>query len=307
MNSNSITGTAGDTEANKGWVIVLLPWDIPASWQKLTNRMCEGEPYTRDQCNLNLCNGWNGLTEEQCKQKCIDNDFPGGCSYMDGTRNCVAAFYENGWCQLYNVCPSHVSNSGAVMFRKGPSYLQIDQVEPEAVSAEESGLALALWLALRNLTKFQTELHPNRSSLMLDEHLATLSDLVTGLYGEMHKEMGSDGPVYCPYDEYEKIPMCITIATCLIEAKVFEAQPFFPCFPLFSFFSSLSCPGNTQAPISRLTHVSHVFLQYFSHCLSRVFFRDERVYIRVDLEEAGVAILLGGVRRRRHHNFLELA
>ncbi|CAJ1395034.1 unnamed protein product [Effrenium voratum] len=64
------------------------------------NKVCKGKPYTFDK--KSKCDGWGGLTIEQCQQKCADNEQALHCP----PRACKGAvFYrKTGWCHLYEQC-----------------------------------------------------------------------------------------------------------------------------------------------------------------------------------------------------------
>mmetsp|Transcript_24524 Transcript_24524/g.56960 ORF Transcript_24524/g.56960 Transcript_24524/m.56960 type:complete len:472 (+) Transcript_24524:68-1483(+) len=64
-------------------------------------KRCKSKPFTFDKSEK--CDGWGGLTLEQCAQKCTGNEQAASCPQ----KTCVAAtFYEStGWCHLYDTCP----------------------------------------------------------------------------------------------------------------------------------------------------------------------------------------------------------
>lgn len=200
----------------------------------MSNQVCAGaEPYTRDQCHLEICNGWSGLTEAGCKAKCENGEVVAAC----GNRQlCMAASYQpsGGHCQLYSSCGLLQAQSGTNILRKvdpyaGMSLLQFMDADRDSLlqitdadDADEdlTELGMALPLALINISTFQTKLAPTNTSNSLDQHLDTLTDLVSGFYAVLHKEMKEDGPRYCPEGNVGLIPMCISLSTCLLQAKV---------------------------------------------------------------------------------------
>eukprot|EP00435_Cladocopium_sp_Y103_P002557 s2887_g1.t1 len=243
-NNCCIRGTTGSDGTGKRFSIVKLPGGVdtvpPAVWQKVSNQVCTGEPYTRDQCHLEVCNGWSGLTEAGCKAKCENQEVSAACGHRAQRQLCMAASYQpnGGWCQLYSSCGLLQAQSGVHVHRKvdpyaGMSLLQFtdsgddtrddrDDSLLQITDADDdlTELAMALPLALINISTFQTKLAPTNTSNSLDEHLDTLTDLVSGFYAVLHKEMKDDGPLYCPEGNVGLIPMCIALSTCLLEAQV---------------------------------------------------------------------------------------
>lgn len=206
---------------------------------QVTDQVCSGEPYTRDQCHLEICNGWSGLTEAGCKAKCENQEVSAACGHRAQRQLCMAASYQpsGGWCQLYSSCGLLQAQSGVHVLRKvdpygGMSLLQFNTDDDIRLDRDDSllqitdadddltELGMALPLALINISTFQTKLAPTNTSNSLDQHLDTLTDLVSGFYAVLHKEMKEDGPLYCPEGNVGLIPMCIALSTCLLQAKV---------------------------------------------------------------------------------------
>ncbi|CAE7318781.1 unnamed protein product, partial [Symbiodinium pilosum] len=77
---------------------------------------CKSRPYTFSTADQsNICDGWSGLTENQCALKCSGNERAKNCPQ----KTCVAAaFYKGtGWCHLYDSCPDmdEVSTATAII------------------------------------------------------------------------------------------------------------------------------------------------------------------------------------------------
>ena len=122
---------------------------------------CYGPGYTTDACGSGNCNGWEGLTQQQCIEKCILNELPEHCP--DKGLRCAAAVWEGGsWCHLYTVCHREASSSSVTLVRREPQWLQLDsQVTRNASNATENTtikppneLAAALPLVLINVSNF---------------------------------------------------------------------------------------------------------------------------------------------------------
>eukprot|EP00438_Fugacium_kawagutii_P001404 Skav212011 [mRNA] locus=scaffold3771:35953:38657:+ [translate_table: standard] len=232
-NNCCVRGTAGSTGTAKRFSIVKLPGGVDTVPPAVTNQVCTGEPYTRDQCHLEVCNGWSGLTEAGCKAKCENQEVSAACGHRAQRQLCMAASYQpnGGHCQLYSSCGLFEAQSGTNILRKvdpyagmsllqsagGDSLLQITDADDDEEMTE---LGMALALALINISTFQTKLAPTNTSNTLDQHLDTLTDLVSGFYAVLHEEMKEDGPQHCPKGNVGLIPMCISLSTCLLQAKV---------------------------------------------------------------------------------------
>ena len=185
--------------------------------------------------------GWSGLTEAGCKAKCENQEVSASCGHRAQRQLCMAASYQpsGGWCQLYSSCGLLQAQSGVHVLRKvdpygGMSLLQFNTDDDDDIRLDRDDsllqitdadddlteLGMALPLALINISTFQTKLAPTNTSNSLDQHLDTLTDLVSGFYAVLHKEMKEDGPLYCPEGNVGLIPMCIALSTCLLQAKV---------------------------------------------------------------------------------------
>lgn len=66
-------------------------------YSKSVNHICAGVAYTANQAIG--CNGWQGLSEVQCQEKCSNNAKAPGCP----AKQCLAAAYfsNSGWCHLW--------------------------------------------------------------------------------------------------------------------------------------------------------------------------------------------------------------
>jgi len=67
---------------------------------------CSANSTYTAQHNIQGCDGWQSVTLDDCKQKCLDNEIPAGCS---NTNNDVCKYvvwddnrHHGGWCQLAN-------------------------------------------------------------------------------------------------------------------------------------------------------------------------------------------------------------
>lgn len=204
-------------------------------------KMCKGEPYTRDQCELANCNGWSGVTQQDCQDKCHNNEKPVGCQQ---DFQCVAAVFEApNWCQLYSTCTEFHVDSNAVSIVKKPSPFFLQMVDGDETCRGSNGteserhppeatLATALPLAIINLTNFSGLITTRNLSHMGMEHhfgnlgsdLQLLYDKVEGFYKALHEVMGEDAEVLCPRNNYIFIEHCLKIATCLLDPMVKAGQ-----------------------------------------------------------------------------------
>ena len=79
------------------------------------------------------CNGWKGITEEQCKLKCDGNEMPAGCS---GKKTCIYYLYNafDKLCRLADTgCKVEPTGSGSSFYRK------MGQMGEEGVEVTNSG------------------------------------------------------------------------------------------------------------------------------------------------------------------------
>eukprot|EP00439_Symbiodinium_sp_Y106_P022947 s1625_g2.t2 len=74
----------------------------------IPDKVCKGRPYTFDR--KAKCDGFKGLTLEQCQKKCADSETAPNCP----KKTCRgAAFYrKTGWCHLYEAC-TELADAGA--------------------------------------------------------------------------------------------------------------------------------------------------------------------------------------------------
>lgn len=92
--------------------------EVPAyfRYQEHPNKMCSGVSYTSDQSVG--CNGWGGLSEVQCQEKCSQNSKAPNCPQ----KQCLAAvfFSASGWCHLYEPaeCQSQNDTPYALTYKK---------------------------------------------------------------------------------------------------------------------------------------------------------------------------------------------
>jgi len=95
---------AGDTQA-------AAPAPGPAApWTEEKKKVCKGAAYTTEG---HQCDGWHGLTKEQCRDKCATSAKAPNCPQ----KTCVAAaFYpKTGWCHLYDKCDARKRKQTAVL------------------------------------------------------------------------------------------------------------------------------------------------------------------------------------------------
>ena len=70
----------GPTETFELLTVKLMDENVNEdAWEVFVGMDCEGEPYSRDRCDLSNCDGWGGANAETCKQKCDNNEVPPGC------------------------------------------------------------------------------------------------------------------------------------------------------------------------------------------------------------------------------------
>ena len=51
------------------------------------------------------CDGWNGLSWEECQMKCTNNELPSGsCAAGGAVCNYISYTHGGGWCHLAETC-----------------------------------------------------------------------------------------------------------------------------------------------------------------------------------------------------------
>lgn len=219
----------GPTETFELLTVKLMDENVNEdAWEVFVGMDCEGEPYSRDRCDLSNCDGWGGANAETCKQKCDNNEVPPGCPQ---NMQCHAFTWgANNWCQLYSGCETLHNNQGIVAYRRAnptlPALLQVqDDVSVESFGPDAE-LASSFPFVMMNLSNFSglitNESHPGIQHRFgnVTKDLNLLYEKVEGFYAILHERMGADGPVYCPLQSYMHLPTCITIATCLLQSSV---------------------------------------------------------------------------------------
>jgi len=73
-------------------------------FMEFTGQRCSGSAYTAGYPENDSCNGWAGLTKDQCWENCQNNAQAPNCPQ----RTCVAMAHwaSTGWCHLYSQCPA---------------------------------------------------------------------------------------------------------------------------------------------------------------------------------------------------------
>ena len=127
----------------------------PERYTPIVGKKCKGHPYTHDLCQPGSCDGWQGLTEAQCWEKCEYGQKPAGCTQQ---QHCVAAvWYANtAWCHLYAVCTDYWDEAGATILKRveSPFLLQMEAVTEEPELEDLNDLAVAIPLAIINVSNF---------------------------------------------------------------------------------------------------------------------------------------------------------
>jgi hypothetical protein len=93
--------------------------EMKAGWTTLSDQKCNGAAYTA--IGASSCNGFGGISADECANKCQIQETPEGCSAP--STPCVAAVYykSRGYCHLYdeaNGCASPTVQHGVDIFMK---------------------------------------------------------------------------------------------------------------------------------------------------------------------------------------------
>ena len=74
-----------------------------SDFTRMKNKNCGPDVYTNKAGSLD-CDGWRGITESECIQKCRANEVPVGCTKVLPNTQCKYAQFDrtHGWCHLGN-------------------------------------------------------------------------------------------------------------------------------------------------------------------------------------------------------------
>ena len=141
----------------------------PDRYTPIGGKKCQGQPYTHDGCQPGNCNGWEGLTEAQCWDKCEHQQIPVGCTQQ---QHCVAAVWYGSWCHLYAVCTDYWDDPSATILKRveSPFLLQMDAVAEQPELELLNDLAAAIPLAIINVSNFSGLVSSKGLSHMGMEH-----------------------------------------------------------------------------------------------------------------------------------------
>jgi hypothetical protein len=66
------------------------------------------------------CNGWSGISIEDCKQKCLKNEIPENCTLSKSDPECHLIEYQQngGWCQLGESCSRYEKHEGTTIVER---------------------------------------------------------------------------------------------------------------------------------------------------------------------------------------------
>lgn len=93
----------------------------PATWEKVERKKCTDSTETSLSYKNNAgCDGWSGLTLQQCQEHCARNDVASGCTAVHGDSLCTAfVHYElNGWCHVLSACNSLLNEDTAMTYKR---------------------------------------------------------------------------------------------------------------------------------------------------------------------------------------------
>ncbi|OLP96072.1 hypothetical protein AK812_SmicGene21737 [Symbiodinium microadriaticum] len=192
----------------------------------LRQKTCTEDSYTKNLADS--CDGWEGLTEEQCEQKCATNAQAPNCPQ----ETCHAAVFNpaSGACHLYANCKA-----------LGPSIGSVTLIDEEMLAEEEvtrqnqvlevgplTDLVTAMPIMLLNLTKYSTLLRNGDSSIGVTHAFGNITadremlfDKVHGFFLALRERMTAESrEKYCPFPNEAVIAECVTIATCILQRAV---------------------------------------------------------------------------------------
>ncbi|CAK9006456.1 unnamed protein product [Durusdinium trenchii] len=211
----------------------IAPPTKAASFQRLPKEKCSGVPYTK-KSDL-FCDGWTGISLEECEQKCIKNEVAPNCP----NKTCQAAnFYPGSMkCHLFDFCTELEDDFAATGLVRRELLEDLmdedDEDEPlTAVTGPVAELAIALPIVLINMSNYSGQITNHRPRYKtytfgnISSDLEMLYDKVQGFYSVLHESMnGTDGLMYCPTRSVSNMMECLRLATCLIQRHAPQQVP----------------------------------------------------------------------------------
>ena len=108
------------------WFLINVTLSSLGFEEPLQNRICKPDTdlytYVYDQCN-----GWSGISIEECKKKCLRNEIPDNCTPSIANPKCQFIQYvqSSQWCHHGEQCTKFEELSGHIIVERKDSTLLI--------------------------------------------------------------------------------------------------------------------------------------------------------------------------------------